>query len=343
MSFEHFSNNWSITIVPEQTTTLTTVTAVTTVTTLTTLTTSLASENQSHMPQDLSKFEGSVDSLQRLQHVKNPFEEVPVEPQAESEGSSEEAEVLCGGQFFSVCVSPDQRFLVTAGSEQEVRMWDAETHIMVKSFKIHSDTVRTVQFSSDSNFIASAGDDRTICLCDIDGSKPTQSRHRLKVLKAHVGSIRSIAFLLPNGQRLASGGDDRFIRIWDVSGRGSLGSLATHLFDMCGHSGPVYCVSVSPNLNLLVTASFDQTLKLWDISTFRCLHTLSQSEGGLNACAFSPDGSTIAYGGDNCCISIWNVTERKQTARVMNSDPLHRAHGQVTEYTSPLGTGTILW
>ena len=245
-----------------------------------------------------------------------------VEGDVSTHQSNEEVDVAYGGQICSVCVSPDQRFLATAGTDREIRLWSVKTHVMVTSFKVHSDIVRSVQFSSDSKLIASAGDDRTICVCDVDGSNAIKTRARLEIRRAHSGSIRSIAFLSDGGRRLVSGGDDRFVRVWDVSGHGTLDSLVAQIANMRGHSGPIYSISVSPDSRLLATASFDQTLKVWDISKLQCLHTLEKSEGGLNACAFSPDGNLIAYGGDECYVCIWNVGDRKQIARIQHSSPV---------------------
>src|SRR5262245_35780464 len=66
-----------------------------------------------------------------------------------------------------------------------------------------------------------------------------------------------------------------------------------------GHSGPVWAVAFSPDGSLLVTASDDQTLKIWDTTGGHERATLPGHTGGVKAVAFSPDGRLLASGSDD--------------------------------------------
>jgi WD40 repeat protein len=78
----------------------------------------------------------------------------------------------------------------------------------------------------------------------------------VKTFTEHTGSVFSVCFS-PNGQLLASGGDDNTIRIWDVA-TGEVRQTFNHL-------GPVYSVAFSPNGKTLVSGSRDTTVKIWEI------------------------------------------------------------------------------
>ena len=55
-----------------------------------------------------------------------------------------------------------------------------------------------------------------------------------------------------------------------------------------GHSGPVYAVDVSPGSDLVATASFDGTLKVWNVSDGAERATYSGHKGKVMSVAFSP-------------------------------------------------------
>jgi len=60
-----------------------------------------------------------------------------------------------------------------------------------------------------------------------------------------------------------------------------------------GHTDEVRGCGFSPDGQRIVSASSDETLKLWDVSTGAVLATLKGHTGGVNGCAFSPDGQRI--------------------------------------------------
>ncbi|MFE9765171.1 AAA family ATPase [Streptomyces sp. NPDC005808] len=86
--------------------------------------------------------------------------------------------------------------------------------------------------------------------------------------------------------------------------------LATPLL---GHTGAVYLTSFSPNGRILATASYDRTVRLWDVSDPTRPKPLGEPLTGhtswVSSAVFSPDGSTLASAADDGTIRLWNVRD----------------------------------
>ena len=74
-----------------------------------------------------------------------------------------------------------------------------------------------------------------------------------------------------------------------------------------GHSELVNCYVISPDGSIILSASADSTMKLWDIKTGRELRTFSGHTGGISSCVFSSDSSYILSASNDKTLKLWDV------------------------------------
>lgn len=124
-----------------------------------------------------------------------------------------------------------------------------------------------------------------------------------QALTGHTASVWSVA-LSPDGRTLASGSNDRMIKLWSLPA----GKL---LHTLPGHRSDVLSVAISPDGRTLASGSKDRTIKLWSLPTGKLLHTLSGHSGMLRSVAFSPDGQILASSSWDKTIRIWQLPTGK--------------------------------
>ena len=126
-----------------------------------------------------------------------------------------------------------------------------------------------------------------------------QTREALSLLTGHTGAVDRISFS-PDGRTLATGGQDKTLRLWDMETQTEIGTLQ-------GHIGGPNTLFFSPDGRTLASRDDDQTLRLWDVETQTQIHTFEGHTGSVESVSFSPDGRTLATGGQDNSVRLWDV------------------------------------
>src|SRR5438874_3314569 len=88
-------------------------------------------------------------------------------------------------------------------------------------------------------------------------------------------------------------------------------ALAQAPTEFKGHQGLIFGVAFSRDGKTLATASFDNTIKLWDFATGKEKTTLKGHTAPVYAVVYSPDGTLIATAGQDKSIRIWDAKDGK--------------------------------
>jgi WD40 repeat protein/serine/threonine protein kinase len=124
----------------------------------------------------------------------------------------------------------------------------------------------------------------------------------------HASAVLSVAFS-PDGQRIASGGQDGVVKVWDAATGREVHSFRAHQDHANG-------LAFSPDGRRLATASWDGTVKIWDAKTGQEQLTLfKERPARAYSVAFSPDGRRLAAGigiglppNEGGVIKVWDAS-----------------------------------
>ncbi|KAK4548509.1 hypothetical protein LTR36_009419 [Oleoguttula mirabilis] len=161
----------------------------------------------------------------------------------------------------------------------------------------HQSVVCCVRFSHDGRFVAT-GCNRSAQIFDVNTGR--QVCHLQDHQSTFDGDlyIRSVCFS-PDGKFLATGAEDKIIRVWDIANKQIRHSFA-------GHEQDIYSLDFASDGRYIASGSGDRTIRLWDIQENQCVLTL-QIEDGVTTVAISPDGRFVAAGSLDKSVRIWDT------------------------------------
>ena len=159
----------------------------------------------------------------------------------------------------------------------------------------------------------------------------------LNVLTGHKSAFRSTdvrtVAVSPDDAVIASGGEDRTVRLWDAN-------TGAHLATLTGHKGRVTRVVFSADGKWLASASehrLDGTVRLWNLESRAQVAEMTHRKGAYDV-AFSPDSKSLATAGADGAVRRWKLT------RAGVGEPLEgkRAHIGVVRRLAFSGDGRWL-
>lgn len=193
--------------------------------------------------------------------------------------------------IHAAAISPDGKFILTAGGDNNSLLWSADTQKNIGIME-HDDSVLSATFSVDNRYILTGSADGTaqlwkVCLAEDNAHEVIPIGQQM----LHDGPIRFVSFSKTKST-LITAGDDKAIRLWEIAvDRPEILKIK--------HDKRILSAAFNNDGNILLTGSADKTAQLWDINTKTKIGQPRIHDSFVNPVAFSPDNSIFITGSFN--------------------------------------------
>ena len=186
---------------------------------------------------------------------------------------------------ITAAVDSTGTLLATGSADGVIKVWEIRGGYITHTFRGHAGVISTLKFFQLSP---------TEHDYDTKSSKKKRSKNNLQQDQAMIKGLDSGAAF-----RLASGSEHGKIRIWDLAKRKSVATLDSHV-------SVVRSLDFSTDAHILVSASRDKTIIVWDAHTWKSIKVIPILES-VEAVGLLEEGALIYAGGEHGRMRIWNV------------------------------------
>ena len=210
----------------------------------------------------------------------------------------------------ALAFSPKENILAIANADSTISVWNTDTseHSTFRLSPAKSydrENVISLAFSpGDGRYLASGGDNGVLRLWDMGSHSESPL-----TLKAHRGSVRSVAFSL-DGKLLASGGSDKTVLLWDVATGIQLSP------PLEGHGSAIKSLAFRPDGRSLASTANNGTIISWEIVTPALLSRACQIVGRN----FTPLEWNRFFGNESFRVTCPIAAANEADARALEGD-----------------------
>ncbi|KAG9236549.1 periodic tryptophan protein-like protein 2 [Amylocarpus encephaloides] len=200
--------------------------------------------------------------------------------------------------------SPDGQKVVTTADDGKIKVWDVKSGFCIVTFTEHTSGVTACEFAKRGNVLFTSS---------LDGSIRAWDLIRYRNFRTFTAPTRlsfSCLAVDPSGEVVCAGSLDSFdIHIWSVQTGQLLDRLA-------GHEGPVSTLAFAPNGGVVVSGSWDHTVRIWSVFDRTQTSEPLQLQADVLDVAFRPDSRQLAVSTLDGQLTFWSVSEAEQESGV---------------------------
>ena len=204
----------------------------------------------------------------------------------------------------SLVYSPDGQKIVTTADDGKIKIWDVNSGFCIVTFTEHTSGVTACEFAKRGNVLFTAS---------LDGSIRAWDLIRYRNFRTFTAPERlsfSCLAVDPTGEVVCAGSVDTFeVHIWSVQ----TGQLLDRL---SGHEGPISSLAFAPNGGVLVSGSWDHTVRIWSVFDRTQTSEPLQLQADVLDVAFRPDSRQLVVSTLDGQLTFWSVSEAEQQSGV---------------------------
>lgn len=199
---------------------------------------------------------------------------------------------------------------ISKNSEISLPIAQSFTQKWVKLYELsaHENGVTDLIISEDSYFIATVSLDQNLKIWALETGKLLDST------LAHEKGILAIACTQENEENselfnyiLATGGFDYNIKLWEFTTDQQEKFNLINSQVLNGHLGSIRALKMTPDGQILISGSYDKTVKQWTIEDGNLIQNCYDNSSAIQSIAVSYDGKIIASGGEDGKIYFWET------------------------------------
>jgi len=195
----------------------------------------------------------------------------------------------------SIDVSPSGKYLLSAGSDAQLRLFEVEGGKLEHAMRIFDGQVESpfhcVAFSPQGDQALAGNAKGYVSQWDLKTGKQTAQ------FAGNKGAVLAVAYL-PDGKSFVSA-DSGSIRLWDIA----TGKVTQALQ---GHNGDVSSLAVSTDGTRLVSGGADKTVRVWDLKTGKELRRHNEHTKLVTRVSFAGKGQVVSSGEDGTLV-VWRL------------------------------------
>jgi WD40 repeat protein/serine/threonine protein kinase len=220
------------------------------------------------------------------------------------ETHGEVATLKIPGDFESVAIGREGHELALGSADGSVQVWDLAEGKRFWSFQAHSNSADALEFSPDGNRLATAGRGAEVRVWDRGASQPRLDR-RLGLAGT---SIPELIFCPDGGALITQVFDETHDEMWILS-------LRAGIEDRKFHTEQAFALSISKDGSLLAAGMIDDSVKVWELPSFRLVAQLQGGQGDFRGVAFSPSNRRVIATDNQGVTWLWDLDSTREMAR----------------------------
>ncbi|WWD05286.1 hypothetical protein V865_003359 [Kwoniella europaea PYCC6329] len=168
----------------------------------------------------------------------------------------------CDSSILSIGLTP--RYIVSANKDTKIHIYDRKTYELVKTLEGHTQPINSISLSSRKDKLVSGSGDGSWKIWDIATG----------LVESEGGGGRGVACVEWNHYHIVTGDGDNLVKLYSSS----TGQLISTLQD---HTDLVRSVTVSKSAGVIVSASYDKSIRIWDIKTGKLIKIINEDRSSL--------------------------------------------------------------
>ena len=205
--------------------------------------------------------------------------------------------------FFDI--SSDKKYIALVSNGKGIILWNLNEKIMERILEYHTDAVQSLAISKNNSYLVSASYDRTLKVFNL-------SNNELVTSIENYSRWNNCIDITPDGKYVVAGVGDTYLRLWEL--KALCAQPQATLFK--SHTGKVVALAATRNNKVIISASIDGTIRIWDTIHRDRSFVLNKKPLSLMTLAISNDDLFLFSNLGDKTIIVWDLQSYEELTKI---------------------------